>query len=1046
MTQTWLTRIADRAAADLAGRRGRRKRAATYAAGCRPVAVAVVEPVEGRTLFAATLVPLGPAGAILGAAPAGVFVPFALQSTTVDLTADTSYSFYGNEVTLTAAVSPTTPFVPTGTVTFFDGSTPIGSVPLDAAGTATFSTAALAAGTHALTADYGGDANATGGTSAPLSLDVSRAEESMTLTSSANPSSAGQAVTFTATFDGGGSGPVAFAPGASPPTGTVTFYDGTSTLGTGTLDATGTATFTTTGLAGGTSHSVVASYDGDTNYYSASSNSVSQVVAANTPPTAGTLPTVTVVEGSAPVSLDLAPYFSDPDQPASTLSYQSGMYPFDVFPTNGITFNGSVITIPFTPDGFGSASIFLYVHDAAGAYIYPTLNVTVMPVNDAPAFFLGPDVFAKQDAGQRTIGGFATDVSAGPPNEASQALTFTLTNDKPSLFAVQPTVSAKGALTFQPAAGARGSATVSVRLSDGGGTANGGVDATAVQTFNLTVYAPNAVPFAVEDAVATPEDAPLTGNVLANDTDGDGDPLRAVLSALPAHGTLALAQSGAYTYTPAADYFGPDAFSYRASDGVASSNVATVAIDVSPVQDAGTFAFAAADYAVAEAGGSVTLTVIRTGGSEGPAAVSYAVTGGTATNGDSAGGDAGSADLFLPAGTLLFAEGQTAATITLAAFDDAAHEDAETAVVTLSGPTNTAALGVPFATTVTIADDDNGAPTAADVSVARAPGATARVYPSAADPNGAADVLTFTIVSQPARGTATVDDNGTPADPADDFFTYVPAPGASGTDAFDYRVDDGHGATAVAAATVTVQGVGLAANPVDTSTTDLVVVGTPGDDAIRFSANPGGGIRATLNGADLGVFHPTARLVALGGAGDDVILVKGKVNRGVLFYGGAGNDLLTGGDGSDLLVGGDGDDLLVGGARRDLLIGGGGADKLKGGSGDDLLVADATAYDDPDAPGTREALEPLLATWNDSSPAVDRANRIGGGGVVVNAGPGGGGGAARPRLGSGTVTADAARDELRDASGRNWLLGGSAGDGLADLLKARAGKDVLTWM
>jgi hypothetical protein len=99
----------------------------------------------------------------------------------------------------------------------------------------------------------------------------------------------------------------------------------------------------------------------------------------------------------------------------------------------------------------------------------------------------------------------------------------------------------------------------------------------------------NAPPTAGANSYATGEDAPLAmapPGVLGNDTDPDGDSLSAVLEVGPVHGTLALGANGSFTYTPAADYFGPDSFRYRANDGLASSNVATVSLTITPVNDA----------------------------------------------------------------------------------------------------------------------------------------------------------------------------------------------------------------------------------------------------------------------------------------------------------------------------------------------------------------------------------------------------------------------------------------------------------------------------
>lgn len=97
-------------------------------------------------------------------------------------------------------------------------------------------------------------------------------------------------------------------------------------------------------------------------------------------------------------------------------------------------------------------------------------------------------------------------------------------------------------------------------------------------------------PVAVDDAYTTLEDTALTMDatlgVLANDTDPNSDPLTAVLVAGPAHGTLNLAADGSFVYTPAADFFGTDTFTYTANNIAATSNVATVTITVTPVNDA----------------------------------------------------------------------------------------------------------------------------------------------------------------------------------------------------------------------------------------------------------------------------------------------------------------------------------------------------------------------------------------------------------------------------------------------------------------------------
>ena len=98
-------------------------------------------------------------------------------------------------------------------------------------------------------------------------------------------------------------------------------------------------------------------------------------------------------------------------------------------------------------------------------------------------------------------------------------------------------------------------------------------------------------PLAVADGYSTNEDAGLTvtiSGVLSNDTDADGNALTANLVTGPEHGSLTLKRNanGSFSYTPAANYNGPDSFTYKANDGSLDSNVATVSITVNAVNDA----------------------------------------------------------------------------------------------------------------------------------------------------------------------------------------------------------------------------------------------------------------------------------------------------------------------------------------------------------------------------------------------------------------------------------------------------------------------------
>jgi VCBS repeat-containing protein len=111
---------------------------------------------------------------------------------------------------------------------------------------------------------------------------------------------------------------------------------------------------------------------------------------------------------------------------------------------------------------------------------------------------------------------------------------------------------------------------------------------------NTTVT--NRAPTAADDSYSTAEDTPLTvaaPGVLANDSDPDNSPLSAVLVSGPSHGTLTLNADGSFTYTPATDHTGSDSFTYQASDGTLTSELATVTLTVTAGNDPPTVAVAA---------------------------------------------------------------------------------------------------------------------------------------------------------------------------------------------------------------------------------------------------------------------------------------------------------------------------------------------------------------------------------------------------------------------------------------------------------------------
>jgi hypothetical protein len=183
----------------------------------------------------------------------------------------------GQEVSVTATVTPGAPgtVTPTGTATLLDGTTVLNTEPLDGNGQARFTTAALALNSHQLTVQYSGDGIFLPATSPAVTQNVGRATPSAIVMSALNPSTLGQAVTFTATVSPG-------VPGLPTPTGMVTFLDGQTALDTEQLDAGGQARFTTAKLLGG-SHQITVAYSGDGNFLPGTSPAITQVVARGQP-------------------------------------------------------------------------------------------------------------------------------------------------------------------------------------------------------------------------------------------------------------------------------------------------------------------------------------------------------------------------------------------------------------------------------------------------------------------------------------------------------------------------------------------------------------------------------------------------------------------------------------------------------------------------------------------------------------------------------------------------------------------------------------------
>ena len=169
-------------------------------------------------------------------------------------------------------------------------------------------------------------------------------------------------------------------------------------------------------------------------------------------------------------------------------------------------------------------------------------------VNQAPVFVRGPSQSILNTAGAQTVANWATNIGPGAANESTQSLNFIVPNNNNALFTAggQPSIdSATGTLTYTPAAGANGTATVSVQLHDNGGTANGGHDTSPLQTFQIAITPVggnrppvNTIPFATQ---TTLENQPLTfaGNSISiSDPDAGTNPVQVTLTVMGGTATL----------------------------------------------------------------------------------------------------------------------------------------------------------------------------------------------------------------------------------------------------------------------------------------------------------------------------------------------------------------------------------------------------------------------------------------------------------------------------------------------------------------------------
>ncbi len=415
----------------------------------------------------------------------------------------------------------------------------------------------------------------------------------------------------------------------------------------------------------------------------------------------------------------------------------------------------------------------------------------------------------------------------------------------------------------------------------------------------------NDNPIAVDDAVSTDEDTMVIVNVLANDSDVDGDTLMPAVATAPTNGAARVNADGTITYTPNANFNGSDSFTYTVSDGNGGSATATVSITVNPVNDAPAVSILGAP-AIGIEGTAVSLTsdVLDPDAGD-PHRLVWTVT----KDGAAFASGSGSSFQFTPDDSGSFV-------VSVTATDGGGLADSEVATILVSNAVPTAEITGPDSLIV---------------------GQSATFTLSATDPGAIDQASSFTFAID-WDGDGGVDE------------TIVGPSGTTVSRAFSEEGDndivvtatDKDGATsdtAVLSIDVVRGGGNGQPGTAEIINGDLVVTGTTGNDQItvRPDRKHPGQVKVRINGVHAGGFAPIGIIRIDVGAGNDEVYVSKDLAIDSILDGGDGNDLLQGGGSNDLLIGGEGNDELRATLGNDTLEGGEGNDLLRAGEGDDVL-------------------------------------------------------------------------------------------------------------
>lgn len=381
-----------------------------------------------------------------------------------------------------------------------------------------------------------------------------------------------------------------------------------------------------------------------------------------------------------------------------------------------------------------------------------TVTINVTPVNDAPVPV--DDKFTASEGGALN----GTTVLVNDTDAENDSLTAKLVTDTTS-----GTLDFKsdGTFSYQHNGSESTTDTFTYKVNDGK------VDSTEVATVTITLSRVNDAPVAVNDSYAISEGARLTGTtVLANDTDVDSNNLTAKLVSDVRNGTLTLNSNGTFTYIHDDSETGSDSFTYKANDGVLDSNVATVNISISSVNDQ-----------------------LPSASPE-----SYEVNRGATLNGASV--LANDSDPEGDGLTAVLVSDVSNGTLTLSSNGSFVyvHNDSNTSSDSFSYKANDGRFDSNTVTVNISVINTNKAPLANDLEIKVNEDSSVRFQLTGSDPENAA--LTYTLVSEPEHGQLT----GTAPQ-----LSYTPNPDYNGADSFTYSVNDGELDSNLATVSITVE-------------------------------------------------------------------------------------------------------------------------------------------------------------------------------------------------------------------------------------------------